>query len=75
MCKRMIWDDFKRLLANWSEQEDMNRATIELRRTLAEAASRTVIYPNMRNIRRTGFAAPLKRERQPPSLGKLFESF
>jgi len=37
MCKRMIWDDFKRLSANQSELHAMDLATIKLRRALAEA--------------------------------------
>jgi hypothetical protein len=37
MCKRMIWDDFKRLSANRSEHDDMDCATHKLRRALAEA--------------------------------------
>jgi hypothetical protein len=34
--KRMIYDDFKRLSANRSEHEDIDRATHKLRRALAE---------------------------------------
>ena len=37
MCKRMIWDDFKRLSANQSELHAMDGATIKLRRALGEA--------------------------------------
>jgi hypothetical protein len=37
MCKRMIWDDFDRLSANESERENMDSATIKLRRALADA--------------------------------------
>ena len=37
LCKRMIWDDFKRLSANESERADMDAAAIKLRRALAEA--------------------------------------
>jgi hypothetical protein len=40
MVKRMLWDDFKRLSANVSEHQDMDRATHKLRRALAEAGSR-----------------------------------
>jgi hypothetical protein len=37
MCKRMIWDDFRRLSASRSERDAMDSATIKLRRALAEA--------------------------------------
>jgi hypothetical protein len=37
MCKRMIWDDFENLSASRSEHDAMDRATIKLRRALAEA--------------------------------------
>jgi hypothetical protein len=37
MCKRMIWDDFRRLSAGRAERDDMDAATIKLRRALAEA--------------------------------------
>ena len=37
MCKRMIWDDFKRLSIEMSERNDMDGATIKLRRGLTEA--------------------------------------
>jgi hypothetical protein len=37
MCKRMIWDDFHRLSAGRAERDDMDAATIKLRRALAEA--------------------------------------
>jgi hypothetical protein len=37
MCKRMIWDDFKRLSAGNAERDAMDGATIKLRRGLAEA--------------------------------------
>jgi hypothetical protein len=37
LCKRMIWNDFDRLAANASERDDMDSATIKLRRALAEA--------------------------------------
>jgi hypothetical protein len=37
MCKRIIWDDFKRLSANRPERDAMDAATIKLRRALAEA--------------------------------------
>jgi hypothetical protein len=36
-CKRLLWDDFKRLSASQSEHHDMDRATHKLRRALAEA--------------------------------------
>jgi hypothetical protein len=37
MVKRMIWNDFDRLSANGSERDDMDSATIKLRRALTEA--------------------------------------
>jgi hypothetical protein len=37
LCKRLLRDDFKRLSANASEHQDMDRATHKLRRALAEA--------------------------------------
>jgi hypothetical protein len=37
MCKRMIWDDFRRLSANESEREAIDGAAIKLRRALADA--------------------------------------
>jgi hypothetical protein len=37
MAKRMIWDDFRRLSAGRAERDDMDSATIKLRRALAEA--------------------------------------
>jgi hypothetical protein len=37
MCKRLIWEDFKKLSANAAEREAMDLATIKLRRALAEA--------------------------------------
>jgi hypothetical protein len=37
LCKRLLWDDFKRLSANKSEHQDMDSATHKLRRALAEA--------------------------------------
>jgi hypothetical protein len=37
MCKRMIWDDFRRLSAGQAELHAMDLATLKLRRALAEA--------------------------------------
>jgi hypothetical protein len=37
LCKRLLWDDFKRLSANRSEHVDMDRATIKVHGALAEA--------------------------------------
>jgi hypothetical protein len=37
MAKRMIWDDFKRLSSGRAERDEMDSATIKLRRALAEA--------------------------------------
>jgi hypothetical protein len=37
MCKRITWDDFKKLSANQSELHAMDLATLKLRRALAEA--------------------------------------
>jgi hypothetical protein len=37
MCKRLIWEDFKKLSANPAERDAMDLATIKLRRALAEA--------------------------------------
>jgi hypothetical protein len=37
LCKRLIFEDFKRLSVNRAEHEDMDRATIKLRKALAEA--------------------------------------
>jgi hypothetical protein len=37
MCKRMTWDDFKKLSANQAELNAMDLATLKLRRALAEA--------------------------------------
>jgi hypothetical protein len=37
MVKRLTWDHFRRLSAGESEREDIDSATIKLRRELAEA--------------------------------------
>jgi hypothetical protein len=37
MCKRMIWDDFRRLSAGRADRDDMDSATLKLQRALAEA--------------------------------------
>ena len=37
ICKRMIWDDFRRLSAGNAELDAMDSATIKLRRAIAEA--------------------------------------
>jgi hypothetical protein len=37
MCKRMIWDDVRRLSAGRVERDDMDSVTIKLHCALAEA--------------------------------------
>jgi hypothetical protein len=45
LCKRLLWDDFKRLSVNADEHQDMDRATHKLRRALAEAGIEGAVAP------------------------------